>query len=124
MTFLSSINIRRPFSELSTSANEIHKQRHLSKKNFFSTRPSMEMNNKDEKINQEQEHSDAMDASSSNSNVEFVRQQRFEVGPRYHDLKFIGEGAYGLLTLNEIVPFEFETVFFRFFHSRDGRFCF
>ena len=28
-------------------------------------------------------------------NVEIVRQQRFEVGPRYTDLKFIGEGAYG-----------------------------
>lgn len=27
--------------------------------------------------------------------VEIVRQQRFEVGPRYTDLKFIGEGAYG-----------------------------
>ena len=35
--------------------------------------------------------------SSNNAtpNVEFVRQQRFEVGPRYTDLKFIGEGAYG-----------------------------
>lgn len=30
------------------------------------------------------------------SNVEIVRQQRFEVGPRYTDLKFIGEGAYGM----------------------------
>lgn len=29
------------------------------------------------------------------ANVEIVRQQRFEVGPRYTDLKFIGEGAYG-----------------------------
>lgn len=28
-------------------------------------------------------------------NVEIIRQQRFEVGPRYNDLKFIGEGAYG-----------------------------
>ena len=26
---------------------------------------------------------------------EIVRQQRFEVAPRYTDLKFIGEGAYG-----------------------------
>ncbi|CAF1558394.1 unnamed protein product, partial [Rotaria magnacalcarata] len=25
---------------------------------------------------------------------EIVRQQRFDVGPRYTDLKFIGEGAY------------------------------
>lgn len=32
---------------------------------------------------------------SSTPNVEIVRQQRFEVGPRYTDLKFIGEGAYG-----------------------------
>jgi hypothetical protein len=34
--------------------------------------------------------------SSSTANVEIVRQQRFEVGPRYTDLKFIGEGAYGM----------------------------
>lgn len=27
---------------------------------------------------------------------EIVRQQRFDVGPRYTDLKFIGEGAYGM----------------------------
>jgi hypothetical protein len=33
---------------------------------------------------------------SSTSTVEIVRQQRFEVGPRYTDLKFIGEGAYGM----------------------------
>ena len=33
--------------------------------------------------------------STIGSNVEIVRQQRFEVGPRYTDLKFIGEGAYG-----------------------------
>jgi len=32
---------------------------------------------------------------SSTPIVEIVRQQRFEVGPRYTDLKFIGEGAYG-----------------------------
>ena len=36
-----------------------------------------------------------MSSTSSNPNIEFVRQQRFEVGPRYHDLKFVGEGAYG-----------------------------
>jgi hypothetical protein len=34
-------------------------------------------------------------ASTAGYNVEIVRQQRFEVGPRYTDLKFIGEGAYG-----------------------------
>lgn len=34
-------------------------------------------------------------SSATEPNVEIVRQQRFEVGPRYTDLKFIGEGAYG-----------------------------
>ncbi len=34
-------------------------------------------------------------AQSSAPTVEIVKQQRFEVGPRYTDLKFIGEGAYG-----------------------------
>ena len=33
---------------------------------------------------------------NSTSNIEIVRQQRFEVGPRYTNLKFIGEGAYGM----------------------------
>ncbi len=33
---------------------------------------------------------------SSTPTVEIVRQQRFEVGPRYTDLKFVGEGAYGM----------------------------
>ncbi len=37
---------------------------------------------------------------SSTSNVEIVRQQRFEVGPRYTDLKFVGEGAYGTCIIN------------------------
>jgi len=57
-------------------------------------------------------------SSSSSSNVEFVRQQRFEVGPRYTDLKFIGEGAYGMVVsafdhntqqrvaIKKITPFE------------------
>jgi hypothetical protein len=36
---------------------------------------------------------------SSAPMVEIVRQQRFEVGPRYTDLKFIGEGAYGKYTV-------------------------
>ncbi|CAF4686133.1 unnamed protein product [Rotaria socialis] len=31
---------------------------------------------------------------------EIVRQQRFDVGPRYTDLKFIGEGAYVEETLS------------------------
>jgi len=52
------------------------------------------------------------------ANVEIVRQQRFEVGPRYTDLKFIGEGAYGMVVssfdhntqqrvaIKKITPFE------------------
>jgi hypothetical protein len=46
-------------------------------------------------------HTSILDTPSSplsnpGSNIEIVRQQRFEVGPRYTELKFIGEGAYGL----------------------------
>ena len=37
----------------------------------------------------------ATTSQSATPNVEIVRQQRFEVGPRYTDLKFVGEGAYG-----------------------------
>lgn len=37
-------------------------------------------------------------------NIEIVRQQRFEVGPRYTDLKYIGEGAYGKKTKEENFP--------------------
>lgn len=37
-----------------------------------------------------------MQTLPSTTNVEIVRQQRFDVGPRYTDLKFIGEGAYGM----------------------------
>ncbi|CAF1092823.1 unnamed protein product [Adineta steineri] len=55
---------------------------------------------------------------SSTPAVEIVRQQRFEVGPRYTDLKFIGEGAYGMVAsaydhvnnqrvaIKKIAPFE------------------
>jgi len=55
---------------------------------------------------------------SSTPTVEIVRQQRFEVGPRYTDLKFIGEGAYGMVVsaydhtnqtrvaIKKITPFE------------------
>ena len=39
--------------------------------------------------------SSATPTTALGPNVEIVRQQRFEVGPRYTDLKFIGEGAYG-----------------------------
>lgn len=29
--------------------------------------------------------------------AEVVRNQAFEVGPRYSDLEYIGEGAYGMV---------------------------
>ena len=29
----------------------------------------------------------------------FVKGQTFEVGPRYYDLAYIGEGAYGMVVL-------------------------
>ena len=35
--------------------------------------------------------------SPQNPNVEIVRGQSFEVGPRYSNLKYIGEGAYGMV---------------------------
>eukprot|EP00035_Acanthoeca_spectabilis_P021142 m.436545 g.436545 ORF g.436545 m.436545 type:complete len:353 (+) comp17991_c0_seq1:405-1463(+) len=53
--------------------------------------------------------------------VEYVREQRFAVGPRYQKLKFIGEGAYGMvcsatdvetgerLAIKKITPFEHQT---------------
>jgi mitogen-activated protein kinase 1/3 len=34
---------------------------------------------------------------SSKGNVEIVRQHVFEVGPRYTNLAYIGEGAYGIV---------------------------
>jgi len=46
--------------------------------------------------NEKNAHISTAQVSSSTANVEIVRQQRFEVGPRYTDLKFIGEGAYGM----------------------------
>lgn len=36
-------------------------------------------------------------AVTSNPNVEIIRNQVFEVGPRYKDLAYIGEGAYGMV---------------------------
>lgn len=36
-------------------------------------------------------------ASANNPNVEIVRGQTFEVGPRYTNLAYIGEGAYGMV---------------------------
>ena len=45
---------------------------------------------------------DVMDTSASGadskaSNVEYVREHAFEVGPRYTNLTYIGEGAYGMV---------------------------
>ena len=36
-------------------------------------------------------------AVGSKPNVEIVRQHVFEVGPRYTNLAYIGEGAYGIV---------------------------
>ena len=42
-----------------------------------------------------------MDTSETESkkatNVEYVREHAFEVAPRYTDLSYIGEGAYGMV---------------------------
>jgi len=40
---------------------------------------------------------DSTGVSSVNSNAEVVRGQVFEVGPRYTNLAYIGEGAYGMV---------------------------
>lgn len=40
---------------------------------------------------------EATGAPSVNPNVEIVRGQTFEVGPRYTNLAYIGEGAYGMV---------------------------
>ena len=34
---------------------------------------------------------------TSGKNIEVVRGQQFEVGPRYTNLSYIGEGAYGMV---------------------------
>lgn len=36
-------------------------------------------------------------AAAANPNAEIVRGQVFEVGPRYKNLQYIGEGAYGMV---------------------------
>lgn len=40
---------------------------------------------------------EAAGAASSNPNAEIIRGQVFEVGPRYTNLQYIGEGAYGMV---------------------------
>uniref|UniRef100_A0A182Y9U9 Protein kinase domain-containing protein n=1 Tax=Anopheles stephensi TaxID=30069 RepID=A0A182Y9U9_ANOST len=37
--------------------------------------------------------------SATNPNAEVIRGQVFEVGPRYTNLAYIGEGAYGMVVL-------------------------
>lgn len=34
---------------------------------------------------------------NTNPNAEIIRGQPFEVGPRYTNLAYIGEGAYGMV---------------------------
>jgi mitogen-activated protein kinase 1/3 len=60
-------------------------------------------------------------SSSSASTVDLIRGQGFEVGPRYTNLKYIGEGAYGMVVsafdnqlntrvaIKKISPFEHQT---------------
>lgn len=36
-------------------------------------------------------------APNTNPNAEIIRGQLFEVGPRYVNLSYIGEGAYGMV---------------------------
>jgi len=36
-------------------------------------------------------------ANSNNPGMEIIRGQVFEVGPRYINLAYIGEGAYGMV---------------------------
>lgn len=44
-----------------------------------------------------QKMAEATGVSSGNPNAELVRGQLFEVGPRYTNLAYIGEGAYGMV---------------------------
>jgi len=51
---------------------------------------------------------DTMDTSGTSKAtkvqwVELVREKPFEVGPRYRDLKYIGEGAYGMVVYVDFV---------------------
>ena len=40
---------------------------------------------------------DTSGSSSKTSTVEYVREKAFEVGPRYANMAYIGEGAYGMV---------------------------
>ncbi|CAC5381182.1 unnamed protein product [Mytilus coruscus] len=58
---------------------------------------------------------------ASKPNVEMVKEQEFKVGPRYTNLMYIGEGAYGMVVsaqdsgsgqkvaIKKISPFEHQT---------------
>lgn len=39
----------------------------------------------------------AAEVADVGANIELVRGQAFEVGPRYTNLAYIGEGAYGMV---------------------------
>ncbi|CAH4037203.1 mitogen-activated protein kinase 1 [Pieris rapae] len=64
---------------------------------------------------------EAAAATTTNPNAEIVRGQVFEVGPRYKNLQYIGEGAYGMVVsaydtvkqsrvaIKKISPFEHQT---------------
>ena len=36
-------------------------------------------------------------SAADGGGYEMVREQKFGVGPRYKDLQYIGEGAYGMV---------------------------
>lgn len=71
--------------------------------------------------NSQQQQQSAMDDGTNHSNTETVRGQLFEVGPRYTELAYIGEGAYGMVVsafdnvtqqkvaIKKISPFEHQT---------------
>lgn len=63
----------------------------------------------------------ANSSATSSTNVDIIRGQVFEVGPHYTNLKYIGEGAYGMVVsaydnltntrvaIKKISPFEHQT---------------
>lgn len=74
----------------------------------------------DNKMEQQQQQN-GTSVDPQNPNIEIVRGQPFEVGPRYNSLKYIGEGAYGMVVsafdtltntrvaIKKISPFEHQT---------------
>ena len=63
--------------------------------NYISEMDNHDLNFHPEMSTDNENNSSMNSTSAMESHVEIVRQQRFEIGPRYTDLKFIGEGAYG-----------------------------